>query len=167
MNYKVNRILFYLPRLIKKTYICLRFPFLKYYCDTPFYEFCYWGQIDKGWRKAFGWQMCKELRAAAKRHGVLKTFRFIDVKQKYGYLDITVNSAPEEIFDILSKYDYISIRTCINCGRRAKYVTRAWVLPYCEDCLPKNAYGADEYIKDIEWYGCRSVDLLLKEKENK
>lgn len=158
MNYKLARIIKYIPRLVRKTYLCWRFPFLKYYNDRFFYENCYWEMIEDGWRKAFGLQMCRELRAAARRDGILKQFRFSDVKQKYGYLDIHSYGGNDETFDILLKYEYISFRTCIHCGRRAKYVTSGWILPYCEDCLPEESLGQKEYYKDYEWYGFKQSD---------
>lgn len=158
MNYKLERIIRFVPRWIRKTYLCWRFPFLRYYNDRFFNEFCYWGQIEDGWRKAFGLQMCRELRAAAKRGEVLKIFRFSDVKQKYGYLDIHSYGGNDETFDILLKYEYISFRTCIHCGRRAKYVTGGWIQPYCEDCFPKDSLGQKEYYKDYEWYGFKQLD---------
>lgn len=153
MNYKIKRKIEFIPKWIKTRILCLRFPFLNYYGDSFKREHSYWDDIEDGWRKAFGLQMCRELRAAAKRGGILKTFRFSTVKQKYGYLDIHSYGGNEETFDILTKYEYISFRTCIHCGRRAKYVTSGWLLPYCEDCLPENSLAPHEFYKEYPWYG--------------
>ena len=138
------------------TFLCWRYPFLKFRIDKGFIQkSCYWWCIPDGWRKAFGFTMCEELRGVLKRLGWLHKYQISDVKEKFGELTIYDDGAPEEVHDIIMKYGYISRRTCIICGRRAKYLTEGWVEPYCEDCIK----GIDtikppyEYHKDIEWYG--------------
>lgn len=42
----------------------------------------------------------------------------------------------QEIFNIINKYEDISYKTCIVCGKDAKYMTRGWVCPYCEEHVP-------------------------------
>lgn len=153
--WRVKKIVRWLPSLIVNTYLCARFPFLKW--SEGFFQrtSMYWC-IDYGWRKAFGIQLCKEVKEAAKRHGCLKDYRFTTVKEKFGALNIYDNGAPEEIHDILAKYEYISSRTCIECGRRAKYITQGWIEPYCEDCIKKvNLMQTPprESYKDFSWYG--------------
>ena len=109
-----------------------------------------------GWQKALGIPLCKELKAALKRHGALHTYTITDVKEKWGALNIYDNGAPDEVHDILLKYEYISSRTCVKCGRRAKYVTKGYVLPYCEDCIGDRGdfMGKEEfYQKYMDWYG--------------
>ena len=143
-----------IPRLFASTYLCWRFPFLKYDVKSGFFQTsCFYWCIDRGWRRAFGIQLCKEIKAALKRNN-FKDYQLSQVKEKYGALNIYDNGAPGEVHDILLKYEYISSRTCIKCGRRAKYITNGWVEPYCEDCI-KNVNTLSEPMeayKDFDWY---------------
>lgn len=166
--YKIKEKLEFIPHTVASTYLVWRFPFLKFRSDKHkvFHTSCwYWNIITyngfiseplKGWMKAFGIQMCKEIKDALKRHGQLHTYTISDVKEKWGALNIYDDGAPEEVHDILLKYEYISSRTCVKCGRRAKYITKGYILPFCEDCI--NDYGGsigkeEFYQKDLSWYG--------------
>lgn len=42
-----------------------------------------------------------------------------------------------ELYDIISKYEKLSYRTCIKCGKPAKWISRGWISPYCTDCAKK------------------------------
>lgn len=153
---KVKYKLKFLPNAVASTYLCLKYPFLKFKTKSGFFQkSCWYWSIPYGWRKAFGIQMCKELKEALKRHDFLYKYYLTDVKEKFGVLTIYDEGAPEEVHDILLKYDYISSRTCIECGRRAKYRTEGWVEPYCEDCIKKiNTKNKPyQFYKDIDWYG--------------
>lgn len=154
---KIKKAISFIPETIVNTYLCIRFPFLKYSRNRKkfFQRHCWYWQIEGGWRKAFGIQLCKELKAALNRGGILKTWEITDIKEKYGALYIYDNGATEEVHDILNKYEYISSRTCVECGRIAKYRTQGWVEPYCEDCIRKVDIMTqpDEYYKDFDWYG--------------
>lgn len=154
---KIKDAISFIPETIVNTYLCIRFPFLKYSRNRKkfFQRYCWYWLIEDGWRKAFGIQLCKELKAALNRGGILKTWEITDVKEKYGALYIYDNGATEEVHDILNKYEYISSRTCVECGRIAKYRTTGWIEPYCEDCIKKvdTMTQPDEYYKDFDWYG--------------
>lgn len=153
--WKVKRVFTFIPRVVVSTYLCVRFPFLKYSRNRFFQTSCRYWDIEKGWRKAFGIQLCKELKASLKRHGCLHDFEITTVKDKFGALNIYDNGAPAEVHDILNKYEYISSRTCYKCGRPAKYRTTGWEEPYCEDCIKKENLMSEpeEYYKDFDWYG--------------
>ena len=156
--WKIKRVFTFIPNVVINTYLCARFPFLKFDIKSGFFQrTCWYWQIEKGWRRAFGIQLCKELKDALKRGNMLYEYEITTIKEKYGALNIYDNGATEEVHDIINKYEYISSRTCIECGRRAKYITRGWIEPYCEDCLTNVAHllvdGADEAYKDFDWYG--------------
>lgn len=95
--------------------------------------------LEPGWRKAFGIQICKEIKCALKKHKFLRKYRIIQIKEKFGSLHWYDNGAPEEVWHIINKYENISYNTCICCGKPAKYRTTDWISPYCEDCVPKNS----------------------------
>lgn len=162
------------PKAIYTTYLCIRFPFLKSrgWDDKPTYPFLQWGSwygcIPKGWRKAFGIQLCVELKKALKRCNYLKKYRITDVKEKFGTLHIYDYGAPDrDVRDIINKYDYISARTCIECGRPARYFTTGWFSPYCEDCIDEYRKAtANKYYTDIPWYGWTDTAYYEKHKND-
>lgn len=157
--YKLKALWYRIKRLIPCTYLCCKYPFLKSggaINNKNFFQIsCWYYCIPKGWRKAFGKTLCDELKEVLKRHGILKTYVITTVKEKFGELVIYDDCAPEEVHDIIMKYEYISAHTCIICGRRAKYVTRGWIEPYCEDCIKtvNTLSEPAEYYKDMDWYG--------------
>ena len=38
--------------------------------------------------------------------------------------------------DIIHKYERISERTCVRCGKPATRITTGWICPYCDECCP-------------------------------
>lgn len=101
--------------------------------------------MPKGWRKAFGIQMCKEIKRSLKEHHVLSKFRIEDIKEKFGTLRFYYNAAPDEVSDIVQKYEYISYYTCIVCGKPAPFVTEGWISPYCEEHAPNGCKERREF----------------------
>lgn len=115
--------------------------------------------LDDGWRKAFGLQICQEIKESLLRDGgkkLLRKYRIIQIKEKYGHLEWYSTWYTKEITKIIQKYEYISFRTCIYCGKPAYGYTGGYVLPYCEDCADDYAkahmhvFGSSE---DETWYG--------------
>lgn len=102
--------------------------------------------MDGGWRKAFGIDICKEIKSTLKKSGYLRKYRIMQIKEKWGELCWYDAGAPKEVFDIIRKYEDISYITCIECGRPAKYRTTGWVEPYCEKCMPKKSLDAGQYV---------------------
>lgn len=91
--------------------------------------------MDKGWRDAFGLQMCKEIRAALLKHGwkCLFKYRITQIKEKYGTLRWYDLNNTQEIQDIINKYEDISYRTCVVCGKPATKISTGWICPYCDE----------------------------------
>ena len=54
-----------------------------------------------------------------------------DAIHHYALYEITDTCKVPEIID---KYTELSIHTCINCGEPAKYMSKGWISPYCENC---------------------------------
>lgn len=97
--------------------------------------------MDKGWRKAFGIQMCKEIKAELKKHpDLMKKYRIMQIKEKYGSLCWYDNYSTKEIFDIIMKYEEISARTCIVCGKPATKISTGWICPYCDEHIGDRSY---------------------------
>lgn len=108
--------------------------------------------MPKGWRKCFGISICKEIKASLKRHNCLKEYRITQIKEKFGGLRWYDAGAPEEVNKIIQKYEYISEKTCIVCGRPAAKISRGWISPYCDDCY-KPRYQDESYSVFKDWYG--------------
>ena len=106
--------------------------------------------MDSGWRKAFGIEICKEIKQALKKNSYLRQYRIMQIKEKWGELCWYDACAPKEVFDIVRKYEYISYNTCIECGKPAKYRSTGWVEPYCEQCLPQTVRDSGNYVPIIK-----------------
>ncbi len=126
--------------------LCERYPFLipRYeWSQEPLedydYEFTNLDDLPLGWRKAFGLQMCEELREIL--GDFLNDYRVIQIKEKFGQLRWYDNGIPRSISDKynkwLDKYTDLSEETCIRCGKPGKMTTRGWESPYCEECFHK------------------------------
>lgn len=114
-------------------------------------EYTELGALDTGWKKAFGEDLCKDLRKALWKEGGLKAilhFRVTQIKEKWGYLHFYYTGGGEEVEKVISKYEDISSKTCIVCGKPATWISRGWISPYC-----------DEHISDID------MATPIKEKE--
>ena len=123
------------------------------YCELDF--------MDNGWKKCFGLQMCKEIKKALLDVGgykMLYHYRIMDIKEKYGSLVWSDNGAPEEVNKIIAKYEYISARTCINCGKTADGLTRGYILPYCKNCEDINNMDL-YYTEEMPFYGHYKISV--------
>ena len=125
--------------------LCGRYPFLiprDGWTGKPLedygYEYTYLDDIPIGWKKAFGVQLCEEIRDLLIEANYLDKYQVVQVKEKYGTLRWYDNGAPESIYDrlqdIIGKYEDISARTCIRCGKPGTMRTIGWVSPWCDDC---------------------------------
>lgn len=93
--------------------------------------------MEPGWKKAFGIQMCKEIKKELKKHKFLYKYRIVQIKEKFGGLRWYDSGTPKDskIFDIIDKYAQISYRTCGICGKPATKISKGWIYPYCDDCI--------------------------------
>lgn len=93
--------------------------------------------MESGWRKAFGIQMCKEIKKELKKHKFLYKYRIVQIKEKWGYLHWYDGGTPKDskIYDIIRKYEEISAKTCGVCGKPATKISKGWIYPYCDDCI--------------------------------
>lgn len=103
-----------------------------------------------GWRKAFGIQMCKDLRTQLWKEGNLFKYRITQIKEKWGELCWYDGGASREVYNIISKYEDLSWNTCIVCGEPSTKISGGWVSPYCDKHFPKNHKVYQEKI-DGKW----------------
>ena len=95
--------------------------------------------MPSGWRKTFGIQMCEDIKAELKKHkGALRKYRITQIKEKFGGLRWYDEYSTEKIWkEIIPKYEELSYKTCIDCGKPAEYVSCGWISPYCGNCRDK------------------------------
>lgn len=125
--------------------------------------------MENGWRERFGEKMCKEIRnsilttyirkdkptsifgkikAYCKGIKHLLSYRIQQIKEKYASLRWYAYGDTEDTLKIINKYENISMKTCIVCGKAATYRSIGWICPFCEEHKPDNAVKlGDEY-----WY---------------
>lgn len=130
--------------------------------SIPFYT--EYDAIPRGWKKRFGIQLCKELKEAILKSGgksYMKGFRILDIKEKWGVLNIYTNGNSPEVNRVIQKYEYISQFVCVSCGEDAVKKTLGWICPYCEKCVPKN----QKYVWIDPIYGWSSSERVKKNEE--
>ena len=91
--------------------------------------------MEPGWRKAFGIQMCKEIRKQLIKEKKLFKWRIVQLKEKFSGMRLYSNFASDELYDIIDKYEQISYKTCGVCGKPATKISKGWIYPYCDDCI--------------------------------
>ena len=107
-------------------------------CDWRYIQPYSWTELDcmpSGWRKAFGLQMCEEIREALVEANYLDKYRITQIKSKYGTLRWYDFGAPEKVHAIVDKYEDLSAHTCELCGRPAEsHDIRGWIWTICPNC---------------------------------
>lgn len=94
--------------------------------------------MDDGWRKAFGIQMCEEIKAQLKKEKYLYKYRITQIKEKFGRLEWYDEGHSPEVGGIIEKYGEMSYNTCVVCGEPATKITCGWICPYCDEHFPKD-----------------------------
>ena len=107
--------------------------------------------IPDGWRSSFGIKLCEDLKQALeKQEGLIEQYRILQIKEKYGCLRWYDNFSTKELGYIVSKYEELSTRTCINCGKPAKKISTGWISPYCDSCASEQIN--ERFIPIEEYY---------------
>lgn len=127
--------------------------------EIPEYDWEYTELDDMpdGWRKAFGEQLCEELKQELLKAGgqeALEKYMIVQIKEKFGYLRWYDNGCTERWYsEILPKYEALSERTCIRCGKKAAFISTGWISPWCEECAEEihdRMVPIDEWFKPAE-----------------
>lgn len=149
---------------------CKKYPFMiprditgkPYWLRKP-YDFV--ETFGIGWNKAFGKQLCEELREELIKSNYLYQFRFYQIKEKYGQLRIYHNGN-REIDHIIDCYSTLSENICYRCGKPDVPMTNTgWLLPMCRECFIKEQKRQNKYRKQklsdeeiIDYYNKVSSD---------
>lgn len=145
--------------------LCARYPFLITQWDfdddwnaTPSkdydYEWTFLDDIPEGWKKAFGVQMCEELRDILIEGDCLDSYHIAQTKEKYGQLrwyDCGVSKKVADKYHAwLSKYTKLSEETCIKCGKPGTMRNDGWVSPWCDECYEENERRYKERLEKLK-----------------
>lgn len=121
------------------------------------------GEFDLpvGWFELF-LQMCEDIKEPLEKADCLEKFRFSQIKEKYGSMRAYVFGAPQEVYDIISKYEFLSQQVCCMCGKPAEYMTSGWISPFCKEHvyeLVKDTSSCDDIEIDTCFYvTCYYID---------
>lgn len=102
-------------------------------------EFTELDSMEPAWRNAFGDDLVRELKKAMIEDGgrrYLRKVRIMQIKEKWGGLEIYLNFYGSKTFDVIRKYSGISRKICIECGKDAcgrTTLRSGWICPYCKD----------------------------------
>lgn len=104
--------------------------------------------MPSGWRIAFGEQMCEEIANLLKKANYIDNYHIVQIKEKYGSLRWYDSGVPQknydaELYSITEKYEELSKKTCIICGKPAKWITKGWIMPICDECKNKEESFSD------------------------
>jgi hypothetical protein len=106
-----------------------------FHCIPTYIE---WDAVEPGWNKAFGKKYLNDLKKQLKKDKMLYSWRIMDIKEKWGCLNLYCNYGSEELYSLISVYEDISWNTCIKCGKPATHTSKGWISPYCEECVNKD-----------------------------
>jgi len=137
-RYKVKK------KVIKRNKaLCNRYPFLipvNDFTGEPPKNYNYeWTELDNipsGWRKAFGLQMVQEIGEELKKFDYLEEYSILQIKEKFGMLRWYDAGYPKDskVGEIIDKYEELSGRTCLVCGKPGKIVGKYWLNCLCPKC---------------------------------
>ena len=65
------------------------------------------------------------------------------VKEKFGTLRFYIGQGNDEIYNLISKAEKASAKTCIDCGEEGERYYDGWILPLCETHAKKR--GREKY----------------------
>ena len=109
--------------------------------------------MPEGWWFAFGEQMCKEIQDEI-NGWMEEEYNYFDisVKEKYGELRIYYTIDNDTLEEIAEKYEELSKHTCIRCGRPASWMSKGWVVPYCNECTAEEFDIREKMRPGAEWF---------------
>lgn len=101
------------------------------------YEWTLLDELPKGWVKAFGEMMCEELDQVLIKNAIKDDFYILQVKEKWGRMEIYHNHCIDEVSQVINKYSTLSENICSHCGRPDTRITNCgWIIPLCQNCYP-------------------------------
>jgi hypothetical protein len=121
--------------------------------------------MPDGWAKKFGHLFCEDLREVLERNNFLDEYVVLQVKEKYGQLR-WYDNAPEEWYNHMDAWEYISEHTCVKCGKfPVPMRDDGWISPWCDECFRElHPNAPEEQLK--KWtYNEPLVEYLFVRKD--
>ena len=102
--------------------------------------------LPDGWVDSFVSNLRKELAETIGSYA--EYFKVLQIKEKYGMLRFywgwadknydnnevnDLNRLTNEVEEIIRKYEKISAKTCVVCGKSATKMTTGWIMPVCAE----------------------------------
>ncbi len=112
--------------------------------DGDNYSYTILDPMPKGWKKAFGEDICREIKQFLIEEELLEGYWAIQIKEKFGSLRWYDNDCMrhDKLKQIKRKYVERSEHTCVMCGAEGTMRDNLrWVSPFCDEC----------YEELIEW----------------
>ena len=116
------------------------------------YSYTILDDMPEGWKKRFGEELCEDLKEELEKCNYLDKYRIVQLKEKYSSMRLYDGGSPREshVQEIIDKYEHISGRTCVCCGKFPVPVTDAgWILPICKECFEKKVNVNGPYEKYV------------------
>lgn len=121
-------------------------------------------ELPDGWLRLF-LQMCEDIREPLIKADHLNSFRFSQIKEKWGRMECYNFGAPQTVHDIIDDYRYVSKFICCVCGKPATKQTCCWVESYCDNCF-KGSTQQDDFV-EIEFNPIRTFKIYPRENDYK
>lgn len=105
--------------------------------------------LPEGWWMRFGNDLCDDIEGCLKKMlpGAIDDFDIQEAGDENGKLYIKCNWTTENLRNIFDKYQNLSIRTCICCGKPAEFISATYIEPLCAQHAPVNgAIPINEYL---------------------
>lgn len=123
-----------------------------YYVPEDYdYSYTWLDDMPEGWKKAFGEDLCAELKEALDEYDYTDKYIVVEVKEKYGGLRWYDGGIPEgcKAWDVIRKYERLSETTCCHCGKPATKISTGWICPWCDDCVE---HIGDKVVDIDKWF---------------
>ena len=85
-------------------------------------------ELPNGWYKLF-YQMCADIKDL-----VPEDFYFLQVKEKFNYMQCYAVNSTSEVDAIITKYKNMAPYICTVCGKPATFKTDSYIASFCDDC---------------------------------
>ena len=109
------------------------------------YTHTWMDSMPQGWRIAFGDDLLEELDSILRKYNYQDSYYILQIKEKYGglrwYDSCICSEGYEDYRKCMDKYEQLSYKTCVICGKPAEYLTKGWIVPICGKCAEEKYKG--------------------------
>ena len=98
----------------------------------------YLEHMHEGWKPLLRETLERLNQIANDKH--IEDFKIVHIKEKWGMLDIFVNTADRDILDAVAAAEMKSSTICRECGQPGERRTEGWHVTLCDDCNEKRVW---------------------------